>query len=87
MWVPPITGVEGARAFLSVIPIPQQDCFVWPQWKKMNLTMQRLEMPRGMGTIWGRAPSQKRRGGGMGGRDSVRVDQVGRQQLGRKKNI
>jgi hypothetical protein len=28
-----------------------EDCLVWPQWEKMHLTLERLEVP-GSGEIW-----------------------------------
>ena len=67
MWVPRETGV-GAISKAVGLPlesVPQQGCIVWPQWERMLLTLQRLDMPMLEGTWWGTL-SEKREVEGEG---------------------
>jgi hypothetical protein len=50
---------EAASTYIAEV------CMVWPQWEKMYLILERLEVP-GKGEAWMGAPSQRQGGGGMG---------------------
>jgi hypothetical protein len=54
---------------LTVVSIPQQGCFVWPQWERMYLIWQRFDVP-GLWDI----------GGGVGG--STLLEKKGREDGG-----
>ena len=52
----------------KVLPVCGLPCLVWPQWERKHLALQRLEVPGFGGYPGGGPPTQRKRGGGMGGR-------------------
>jgi hypothetical protein len=59
-----------------------EGCLVWPQWERMCLILQRLDIP-GKWDMWEGNPSEVK-GSGDSRKSPVRGDQKGRQHLGCK---